>query len=211
MQTFGDSALVSCVAGVGFVGGGGCALGDGPILRVRKTRCVRHGEEIGGGSPLWGLSEATAIRRSYSTFTSCVALERLSHARSPIRFFAKQDRTEARHDPPESIDRLGRTCPDVAERGCGGMREAIKILMNEAMKLQHGEVQGAVPCERTEQRRGYANGFKPKTVNSRLASAPECRIVVANVAALRGPGAVDVLDAAVDSDPRLPGDRVSFL
>ncbi len=56
----------------------------------------------------------------------------------------------------------------LAEHGFDGMREAIEILMNEAMKLQRCEALGAVPYERTEQRRGYANGFKPKTVNSRL-------------------------------------------
>ena len=56
----------------------------------------------------------------------------------------------------------------LAEHGFDGMREAIEILMNEAMKLQRCEALGAAPYERTEQRRGYANGFKPKTVNSRL-------------------------------------------
>lgn len=56
----------------------------------------------------------------------------------------------------------------LAEHGFDGMREAIEILMNEAMKLQRREALGAAPYERTEQRRGYANGFKPKTVNSRL-------------------------------------------
>jgi transposase-like protein len=48
------------------------------------------------------------------------------------------------------------------------MAEAIEILMNEAMKLERSEVLGARPHERTESRRGYANGFKPKRVNSRL-------------------------------------------
>ena len=56
----------------------------------------------------------------------------------------------------------------LADHGFDGMREAIEILMNEAMKLQRCEALGAVPYERTEQRRGYANGFKRKTVNSRL-------------------------------------------
>ena len=56
----------------------------------------------------------------------------------------------------------------LAEHGFDGMREAIEILMNEAMKLQRCEALGAALYERTEQRRGYANGFKPKTVNSRL-------------------------------------------
>ena len=42
------------------------------------------------------------------------------------------------------------------------------MLLNEAMKLQRAEVLGAGPYERSPHRRGHANGFKPKTVNSRL-------------------------------------------
>jgi transposase-like protein len=48
------------------------------------------------------------------------------------------------------------------------MAQAIEVLMNEAMKLQRSEALGALPYQRTADRRGYANGFKSKTVNSRL-------------------------------------------
>lgn len=56
----------------------------------------------------------------------------------------------------------------LSDHGFDGMGEAIEILMNEAMKLERAEVLGAMPYQRTETRRGYANGFKSKTVNSRL-------------------------------------------
>ena len=56
----------------------------------------------------------------------------------------------------------------LAENGFDGMAAAIQTLMNEAMKLERAEVLGAGPYQRTSDRRGYANGFKPKTVNSRL-------------------------------------------
>ena len=56
----------------------------------------------------------------------------------------------------------------LSEHGFDGMSEAIEILMNEAMKLERAEALGALPYERSDKRRGYANGFKPKTVNSRL-------------------------------------------
>ena len=56
----------------------------------------------------------------------------------------------------------------LSEHGFEGMAEAVQILMNEAMKLERAEVLGATPYQRTETRRGYANGFKDKTVNSRL-------------------------------------------
>ena len=56
----------------------------------------------------------------------------------------------------------------LCEHGFDGMAEAIEILMNEAMKLERADALGAMPYQRCESRRGYANGFKPKTVNSRL-------------------------------------------
>jgi putative transposase len=63
-------------------------------------------------------------------------------------------------------------CHDVvellAEHGFDGMAQAIEILLNEAMKLERADVLGAAPYERTEARRGYANGFKAKRVDSRL-------------------------------------------
>lgn len=56
----------------------------------------------------------------------------------------------------------------LSNHGFDGMAEAIEILMNEAMKLERTESLGAMPYQRTDTRRGYANGFKPKTVSSRL-------------------------------------------
>lgn len=56
----------------------------------------------------------------------------------------------------------------LAENGFDGMAAAIQTLMNEAMKLERADVLAAGPYERAATRRGYANGFKPKTVNSRL-------------------------------------------
>lgn len=56
----------------------------------------------------------------------------------------------------------------LAENGFEGMANAVQILLNESMKLERTEYIGAQPYQRTDQRRSYANGFKPKTVNSRL-------------------------------------------
>lgn len=53
-------------------------------------------------------------------------------------------------------------------QGLDGMGEAITILMNEAMKLERAEFLGAVPYQRTASRVGHANGFKGKTVRSRV-------------------------------------------
>jgi len=56
----------------------------------------------------------------------------------------------------------------LAEHGFEGMAQAVEILFDEAMKLQRSEALRAGPYQRTSERRGHANGFKPKTVNSRL-------------------------------------------
>jgi putative transposase len=56
----------------------------------------------------------------------------------------------------------------LSEQGFGGMAQAMTILINEAMKLERSAVLGARPFERTPQRRGQANGFKPKTLNTRV-------------------------------------------
>jgi len=70
------------------------------------------------------------------------------------------------HQPhPNAFDALVEL---LAEHGFDGMAQAISILLNEAMKLERAEALGADPYERTEQRRGYANGFKAKTVRTRV-------------------------------------------
>ena len=54
------------------------------------------------------------------------------------------------------------------EYGFDGMDEAMSILINEAMKVERAQALGASPYERSEKRRGYANGFKSRNVKSRL-------------------------------------------
>ncbi len=54
------------------------------------------------------------------------------------------------------------------EHGFDGMARAMQILINEAMKIERNEVLGAEPYQRTQERRGYANGFKPKTFHTRV-------------------------------------------
>jgi len=50
------------------------------------------------------------------------------------------------------------------------MAQAMQMLMNEAMKIERNEVLNAAPYERCSDRRGYANGYKPKTVHTRIGS-----------------------------------------
>jgi transposase-like protein len=54
------------------------------------------------------------------------------------------------------------------ENGLDGAGEALRILVNEAAKIERSEFLGAAPYERTATRRDYANGFKPKTTLTRV-------------------------------------------
>jgi transposase-like protein len=56
----------------------------------------------------------------------------------------------------------------LSESGLSAMREATEKLLNEVAKLERAAWLGVEPYERSEARRGYANGFKPKTVKSRM-------------------------------------------
>ncbi len=52
--------------------------------------------------------------------------------------------------------------------GLDGAGEALRILVNEAGKIERTHHLNAQPYERSEERSGHANGFKPKTVLTRL-------------------------------------------
>jgi len=56
----------------------------------------------------------------------------------------------------------------LCDHGFAGMAQAMQLLLNEAMKLERSAALCARPYERTPLRRGQANGFKPKTVATRL-------------------------------------------
>lgn len=60
----------------------------------------------------------------------------------------------------------------INEYGMDGLKEAVAILINEAMKAERTQVLNALPWERSENRLGYANGFKDKTVASRFGNLP---------------------------------------
>lgn len=54
------------------------------------------------------------------------------------------------------------------DHGLDGAGEALRILVNEASKIERAQFLKARPHERTADRTDYANGFKPKTVMTRL-------------------------------------------
>ncbi len=58
------------------------------------------------------------------------------------------------------------------DHGFDGLADAVTVLMNAAMVAERSEYLGAAPYERSAARAGYANGFKGKTVKTRLGELP---------------------------------------
>ena len=53
-------------------------------------------------------------------------------------------------------------------QGTEGLKPILELLYNAAMKIEREQFLKAEPHERNEERVGYANGFKPKRLNTRL-------------------------------------------
>lgn len=56
--------------------------------------------------------------------------------------------------------------------GFDGLADAMTVLLNSAMLAERSEYLGAAPYERSSERIGYANGFKDKSVKTRLGILP---------------------------------------
>lgn len=56
----------------------------------------------------------------------------------------------------------------LADDGFNALSEALRLIVNQAMRLERQKHLGVGPYERSNDRRGYANGFKPKTVQTRV-------------------------------------------
>ena len=69
------------------------------------------------------------------------------------------------HTDPELLNNVLQL---LTEQGHDGFAEGLRILVNEAMRIERHQVLQAQPYERTDTRLGYANGYKPKTLTSRV-------------------------------------------
>ena len=56
----------------------------------------------------------------------------------------------------------------ISAGGLDFLPELFQIMINTAMQLERQKYLEAEAYERTENRQGYANGYKPKTVKTRL-------------------------------------------
>ena len=71
----------------------------------------------------------------------------------------------ARLNHPELLNSVLQLLTD---DGSDAFADSLRILVNEAMFAERSAALGAQPFERTEARKGYANGFKPKTLSTRV-------------------------------------------
>lgn len=57
---------------------------------------------------------------------------------------------------------------DLAEKGLEAVPELLRVLINTAMQAERARYLQAEQYERTGDRIGHANGYKPKTVRTRI-------------------------------------------
>ncbi len=57
---------------------------------------------------------------------------------------------------------------DILEKGLDASPELLRILLNHAMQAERSKYLQAEEYERTDERKGHSNGYKPKTVRTRI-------------------------------------------
>ena len=57
----------------------------------------------------------------------------------------------------------------ISSQGLDFLPELIRIVINNAMQIERQKYLGVGPYERSDERQGHGNGFKPKTVTTRVA------------------------------------------
>jgi len=62
----------------------------------------------------------------------------------------------------------GELLEQVKEQGLDVLPELIRVIINTAMQAERSEHLSAEPYQHTQERRGYANGFKSKTMRTRV-------------------------------------------
>ena len=69
---------------------------------------------------------------------------------------------------PDNTELMRDVLQLLTEEGSAGFAEGLRILLNEAMLQERSAALGALPYERTGSRAGHANGFKDKTLDTRM-------------------------------------------
>jgi putative transposase len=69
---------------------------------------------------------------------------------------------------PAQPDLLHTVLQLLSDQGSNNLAECFRLLLNEAMVQERSAALHALPYERSEARLGSANGFKPKSLNTRV-------------------------------------------
>jgi transposase-like protein len=72
------------------------------------------------------------------------------------------------HPNQDDHSLLNQIVNQLCTEGSDGFAEALRVLLNHAMQAERSTALGAAPYERSTTRKGHANGFKPKTLQTRL-------------------------------------------
>jgi putative transposase len=75
---------------------------------------------------------------------------------------------------PNNPDLLNTVLQLLTTQGTSSLAEGIRLLLNEAMAQERSAVLQAQPYERSEERLGHANGFKPKSLATRVGQIELC-------------------------------------
>ena len=75
---------------------------------------------------------------------------------------------------PNNPDLLNTVLQLLTTQGTPGLAEGLRLLLNEAMRQERSAVLQAQPYERSEERLGHANGFKPKSLATRVGQIELC-------------------------------------
>ena len=72
------------------------------------------------------------------------------------------------HPDQDDHSLLNQIVNHLCTEGSDGLAEAMRLLLNHAMQAERAKALGAAPYERSTTRKGHVNGFKPKTLQTRL-------------------------------------------
>ena len=68
----------------------------------------------------------------------------------------------------ENYNLSSRTIEEMTRNGLEAIPELVRVILNSAMQAERSDYLQANAYERTEERKGHANGYKPKTVRTKL-------------------------------------------
>ncbi len=75
---------------------------------------------------------------------------------------------------PNNPDLLNTVLQLLTTQGTSSLAEGLRLLLNEAMRQERSAVLQAQPYERSDDRLGHANGFKPKSLATRVGQIELC-------------------------------------